>query len=135
MHIEKNVMNNILGTILDMKGKTKDNLEARKDLQGMSLRCTLHLYTTENRTIYMPAACYTMSKEDKTRFLKVLQDVKVPDGYALNISRCVRLNDCTITGLKSHNSHVLMQQLLPIVVREKLPRNVVQPLVRMSAFF
>ena len=135
MHIEKNVMDNILGTILDMKGKTKDNLEARRDLQEMGIRRTLHPYTAENGTIYMPVACYAMSKEDKTRFLKVLQDVRVPDGYASNISRCVRLNDRTITGLKSHDSHALMQQLLPIAVRGKLPANVVQPLVRMSAFF
>jgi hypothetical protein len=35
MHIEKNVMDNILGTILDIKGKTKDNLAARLDLQEM----------------------------------------------------------------------------------------------------
>jgi hypothetical protein len=26
MHIEKNVMDNILGTLLDIKGKSKDNL-------------------------------------------------------------------------------------------------------------
>jgi hypothetical protein len=32
MHIEKNVIDNILGTILDIKGKTKDNLAARLDL-------------------------------------------------------------------------------------------------------
>jgi hypothetical protein len=32
MQIEKNVMDNILGTILDIKGKTKDNLAARLDL-------------------------------------------------------------------------------------------------------
>jgi hypothetical protein len=37
MHIEKNVMDNILGTILDIKGKTKDNLAARLDLQEMGL--------------------------------------------------------------------------------------------------
>jgi hypothetical protein len=35
MQIEKNVMDNILGTILDIKGKTKDNLAARLDLQEM----------------------------------------------------------------------------------------------------
>ena len=77
----------------------------------------------------MPAACYIMSKEDKTIFFKVLQDVRVPDGYASNIFRCVRLNDRMITGLKSHDSHILMQQLLPIAVRGKLLGNVVQPLV------
>jgi hypothetical protein len=32
MHIEKNVVDNILGTLLDMKGKTKDNYEARIDI-------------------------------------------------------------------------------------------------------
>ena len=77
MHIKKNMMGNILGMILDMKGKTKDNLEARRDLQEMGLRRTLHPYMSENGTIYMPATCYTMFKEDKTRFLKVLQDVSV----------------------------------------------------------
>ena len=128
-------MDNILGTILDMKEKIKDNLEARRNLQEMGLRRTFHPYMSKNGTIYMPVACYTMSKEDKTRFLKVLEDVRVPYGYALNISKCVRLNDCTIMGLKSHDNHVLMQQLLPIAIRGKLPSNVVQPLIRMSAFF
>jgi hypothetical protein len=33
MHIEKNVMDNILGTLLDMKEKTKDNHAARLDLR------------------------------------------------------------------------------------------------------
>jgi hypothetical protein len=31
-YIEKNVMDNIFGIILDIKGKTKDNLAARLDL-------------------------------------------------------------------------------------------------------
>ncbi|KAL0401997.1 UNVERIFIED_CONTAM: hypothetical protein Slati_4229600 [Sesamum latifolium] len=33
MHIEKNVFDNIFNTMMDIKGKTKDNLNARKDLQ------------------------------------------------------------------------------------------------------
>jgi hypothetical protein len=35
MYIEKNVTNNILGTLLDMKEKTKDNHAAREDLCKM----------------------------------------------------------------------------------------------------
>jgi hypothetical protein len=72
----------------------------------------------------MPAVCYTMSNEDKTSFLKVLRDVRVPDGYASNIFRCVRLKDHTITGLKTHDNHILMQQLLPIILRGSLPSDV-----------
>jgi hypothetical protein len=78
MHIEKNVMDNILGTILDIKGKTKDNLQAHKDLQEMGLRPKLHPYTADDGKMYMPPACHTMSNEDKTAFLKVLRDVRVP---------------------------------------------------------
>jgi hypothetical protein len=135
MHIEKNITDNILGTILDLKGKTKDNLAARLDLQEMGLRPKLHPFTAANGKMYIPTACHTMSKEDKENFLKVLRNVRVPDGYALNISRCVRHKDCTISGLKSHDSHILMQQLLPIAMRKSLPDKVVRPLVEISTFF
>jgi hypothetical protein len=46
--IEKNVIDNILGTILDIKGKTKDNLATRLDLQEMGLRPKLHQFTAAN---------------------------------------------------------------------------------------
>jgi len=135
MHIEKNVMNNILGTILNIKGKTKDNLAARLDLQEMGLRHKLHLFTVANGKAYMPTACHTMVREDKENFLKVLRNVRVPDVYASNISWCVRLKERTISGMKSHDSHVLMQQILPIALRQSLPDKVVRPLVEMFAFF
>jgi hypothetical protein len=77
-----------------------------------------------------------MSNEDKTAFLKLLRDVRVPDGYASNISQCVRTKDCVMSGLKSHDNHVLMQQLFPIALRgSKLSSNVVKVLVDMSTFF
>jgi hypothetical protein len=41
-----------------------------------------------------------------------------------------------MSGLKSHDNHVLMQQLLPIALRgSNLPSNVVKVLVNMSTFF
>jgi hypothetical protein len=136
MHVEKNAMDNILGTMLDIEGKTKDNTQARHDLQEMGLRLKLHSYTGDDGKTYLPLACHMMSNNDKTAILEVLQDVRVPDGYALNISRCVRLNDRTMSGLKSHDCHVLMQQLLPTALRgSKLPSNVVNVLVDMSTFF
>jgi hypothetical protein len=76
-----------------------------------------------------------MSNEEKTNFLKVIQNLRVPDGYASNVSRCVRLKERTISGLKSHDSHIIMQQLLPIALHWSLLANVVRPLVEMSAFY
>jgi hypothetical protein len=108
MHIEKNVTDNILGTILDIKGKTKDDYAAHKDLQEMNFRPQLHPFTGEDGKTYFPAACHTMSNEDKINFLKVIKNVRVPDGYASNVSRCVCLKERTISGLKSHDNHVIM---------------------------
>jgi len=73
MHIEKNVMDNILGTILDIKGKTKDNLAARLDLQELKLRSKLHPFTAANGKTYNSTACHTMSREDKKFFLRFFE--------------------------------------------------------------
>ena len=54
-----------------------------------------------------------MTALKKYGFLQVLMNIKVPDGYTSNISRCVNLKELKISGLKSHNNHILMQQLLP----------------------
>jgi hypothetical protein len=82
-------MDNILGTILDIKGKTEDNLVARLNLQEMGLRPKLHPFTAANGKTYMPAACHTMFREDQENFLKVFRNVRVLDVYASNISWCV----------------------------------------------
>lgn len=37
MHIEKNVCDNILGTLINIEGKTKDNVKTRLDLQAMGI--------------------------------------------------------------------------------------------------
>lgn len=107
MHTGKNVVDNILGTLLNMSGKTKDNLEARQDLRKMNLRPKLHPFTADNNKTYLPAACFTMTKKEKTNFLQVLHDVRVPDGYSSNVSRCVKLKECVIGGLKSHDNHIV----------------------------
>jgi hypothetical protein len=89
MHIEKNVMDNILDTILDIKRKTKDNFQARKDLQEMSLRHTLHPFTPRMEKSICPKLASQCPMKIKQAFFKVLRDVRVPDGCSLNISICV----------------------------------------------
>ena len=38
MHVEKNVCDSLIGTLLNMKGKTKDGLKCRQDLVEMDIR-------------------------------------------------------------------------------------------------
>ena len=39
---------------------------------------------TSNRT-YIPAACYTLSREEKYQFCKTLFEIKVPEEYKLSL--------------------------------------------------
>ena len=84
-------------------------------------------------TVCGPNRFYDEHKE-KDIFLKVLLNLKVPDGYSSNISRCVHPQDRSIWGLKSHDNHILMQQLLPIAVRRVSPKRVVKALIELSNF-
>ncbi|CAN6676733.1 unnamed protein product [Malus baccata var. baccata] len=135
MHIEKNCCENIMCTILGVAKKTKDNLKARRDLEEMGIRKPLHPQQRGSNKAYLAPACFTMTKDNKDVFLKVLMQVKVPDGYASNISRHVHMKERSIWGLKSHDHHILMQQLLPIAARRALPKNVVEALIEFTNFF
>ena len=59
----------------------------------------------------------------------------VPDGYSSNISRCVDLKHRKLSGLKSHDSHILMEQLLPLALRKILPDKVTAVLVELCSFY
>ena len=116
MHIEKNICDNLLGTFLNLEGKSKDNLKAPQDLQKLNLRPDLHPILLPNGKYQMPLAPYNLSLDEKTSLLRVLKYIKVPDGYVSNISRCVNLKERKLFNLKSHDCHILMQDLLPIAL-------------------
>ncbi|KAL3839245.1 hypothetical protein ACJIZ3_023836 [Penstemon smallii] len=123
MHIEKNVCESIIGPLLNLEGKTKDGLNERLDLELMGLKPELHPRQDPNNKTVLPPACFSLKKEDKTTFCKFLKNIKVPDGYAANISGCV------------HECHIQMQQVLPLAVRGILSTNVYSCLVDLSNFF
>ncbi|KAL0458231.1 UNVERIFIED_CONTAM: hypothetical protein Slati_0450300 [Sesamum latifolium] len=58
MYIEKNMFDNIFNTVIDIKGKTKDNLNARKDLKIICNRPELKV--DERRPNVMPKAVYAL---------------------------------------------------------------------------
>ena len=60
----------------------------------------------------------------------VLSGVKVLSGYSSNIARY--FSSDKISGLKSHDYHVLMQQLLPVAIRNVgLPKQMVDPIIEL----
>ena len=53
----------------------------------------------------------------------------------LNIRRCVDVKSCKVSGLKTHDYHLILQKLLPLVVCRILPEAVVIALIQLSNFF
>ncbi|XP_063946013.1 uncharacterized protein LOC135151481 [Daucus carota subsp. sativus] len=80
MHIEKNVCDSLIGTLLNLPFKSKDSVDSRRDMIEMGVRPYLAPEVGEKRT-YLPPAPYTLSRAEKRkiwmfpfeRFNKVLK--------------------------------------------------------------
>ncbi|XP_050387393.1 uncharacterized protein LOC126803675 [Argentina anserina] len=136
MHIEKNVCDSVVGTVFGFKDKTKDTLKARKDLQMMNIRPHLWLKQSgSGPTLKMPLAPYRVNPANEKKHFKWFEAIKYPHGYAGNISRCVKVGENKLIGLKTHDCHIMLQRLFPVVIRPYLRPDVVEPLVALSRFF
>lgn len=135
MHVEKNICDNLLGTMFGIDGKNKDTIKARLDLQDIGIISELHLQRMVNGKYSMPRACFSMSHEERLQFCEFLKEVKLPDGYASHIGRCVNLTDRKITGLKSHDCHVLLQRILPVGIRGMMVKDVTDVVSELGEFF
>ena len=135
MHIEKNICESILGTLMNIPGKTKDNLKSRLDLLDMGIRKSLNPKKVGDK-YEIPKATFELSVNERKDVCRFLHDLKVPDGYSSNIGRCINVTEGKITGtLKSHDCHVFMQDLLASTFCGKLDKNVYEALVELSVFF
>ena len=83
----------------------------------------------------MPQAPYTVKPEQRFVTLDWMKGAKYPAGFAGNIARCVNRLNTNLYGLKSHDTHILLQRLFPVFIRAFLPRPVVEPLVALALFF
>ena len=134
MHVEKNVCDSIVGTLLNINGKTKDGVNARLDMLEMGIRQQL-APRPDGKQTYLPPACYTLSKNERKSFCECLHDIKVPQGYCSNVKSLISVKDLKLIGLKSHDCHMLVQQFIPVAIHGILPKKVRNVLTRLCLFF
>ncbi|KAM7462582.1 hypothetical protein LguiA_030703 [Lonicera macranthoides] len=137
MHIEKNVCDNVFGTVLGLGRKTKDDAKACSTLEKMGIRKKLRAtkgFGSSSKPM-LPPAPYTIPPEYRINVFEWIADVKYPRGYAGSLKNKVNLDDKKFYGLKTHDCHVLLQRLLLVVIRPYLKKSVVNPLVELSRFF
>lgn len=119
---------------MNVKGKTKDNEKARMDLALICQRKDLELVPQKNGKMAKPKANYCLSSEEAKIVFTWIKEIKMPDGYASNLARCVDVYMERMHGMKTHDCHVFMECLLPFAFNS-LPDHVWKPLTELSKFF
>ncbi|GJV81672.1 hypothetical protein Tco_1517542 [Tanacetum coccineum] len=82
-----------------------------------------------------PQAAYSFTPENQKKFCQYIKGVKLPDGFGSCFKHKVTDNDTNITGLKSHDCHIMMQRLLPYGLQNYLPDNIAKPIIELSSLF
>ncbi|XP_021762253.1 uncharacterized protein LOC110727027 [Chenopodium quinoa] len=135
MHIEKNFFDQLIHTVMDVKKLTCDTPSARNDIAKYCKRPQLHLQEDDRGKEVMPKAPFALDKAQRKVLCEWVKQLRFPDGYASNLSRCVDLQACKLYGMKSHDCHVFMERLLPTTLRELLPGHIWNAITEISQFF
>jgi len=135
MHQERNVAESIISMCFDFTGQTKDNLNARKDLADLCDRPGLEVRTNTSGNESRPRAPYCVKPEERKQIFSWLKTLKFPDRYAANIKRCVNLNTGKLNGLKSHDYHIMMERLVPVMFRGYFKPDLWKMLAELSYFY
>jgi hypothetical protein len=134
MNVEKNVCESLVGILLNTNRKSRDHGHARADMKKMEMRQELWLDDFVKRT-KLPTLCITLSKNEK-EFYGFLKNVKVPSSYSTNVSRLISLPELKIApGVKSHDYHVLLMQMIAAGIWNILPVNVQDAIMNFCFFF
>ncbi|KAL6194619.1 hypothetical protein ACLB2K_035700 [Fragaria x ananassa] len=123
MHIEKNCCDAIIGTLLNIPGKTKDGVNARLDMVDMGIKTDVKVVAGEKKT-KLPLGSWNLLHKEKKIVCGSFFGMSVPTGFSSNIRNLVSMADLKLAGLKSHDCHTVMQYLLPVVLRSVLEKPV-----------
>jgi hypothetical protein len=127
MHQECNIVESIISTCMDITGKIKDNFKARIDITHVCNRPSLELDERGGK----PRAPFCLKVKDRKEVMRWMKRLKFPDGYAAGLKRCVNVKAGKIHGLKSHDYHIIMERLLPIMLHGYLD----EVLAKLSYFY
>lgn len=80
----------------------------------------LQLRDNGKHLLKQPQATYSINMQDAEIVCQWIKTLKLVDSYALYIPNCVD-EDYTISKFKSHNYHVFLQRIIPVVFRDLIP--------------
>ena len=108
MHCKKNLCENILKTLFGMNDIPRN----RQDVQDLNIREEIWLQPLQHRgdKYYMPQSPYILKPEEKRVFVHIVSSIHTSTNYVGAIHK--RLQDGKLQYMKTHDYHVLMQQVI-----------------------
>jgi hypothetical protein len=94
MHQERNVVESIVRTRMDITGKIKDNFKAQRDIADACNPPSLEL----NERGGKPHAPFYLKVKDRKEVMKWMKTLKFSYGYAARLKRCVNVKAGKIMG-------------------------------------
>jgi hypothetical protein len=131
MHQERNVDERILSTCMTFVDKIKDNHKARKDLAQLCNRPSLELKFGGSK----PRVPFCLKPKERKEVLIWLKFLKFQDGYSTGFGRAVNLESGKVSGVKSHDYHIFMERLLPVMFHGYLNDDVWKALAELRNFY
>lgn len=109
-------------------------MKSREDLRAWGIRSHLHLQpNADGVTYFMLDAPYVLTRHEREEFFKTLKEIKFPSNYVGSLKQ--RLEDGKLGGLKTHDFHILLEQLLPLCLRNVGTPSVIGVIMRISRVF
>jgi hypothetical protein len=100
---------------LDVTGLTKDNVNARKDLTDLCDHPNMEARPNARGNLRRIKAPYCLKPTQRKEVPRWLKTLKFLDCYATNIIRAVNVGTSKLNGLKSHDYHIFIERLMPVM--------------------
>ena len=135
MHVEKNVCESILGTLLKIKGKRKDGDGSRLDM--LADQSQRRSEVEDDGKFIKAHQSYNFSTKEATHLFTYLLSVKTPSSYCANIRSLVDVSSgkMKLGHMKSHDCHVMLTQILPVAIRNLMDKDIRNTLIELCDFF
>ena len=114
----------------------KDTPNVQNDMKEVEIRQHLWLQPSESgrRDFVMLHAPYVLKDNERREFVEVIKKMKTPTNYGSALRKRV-LVDGKMRGLKSHDYHVMMQDMLPLCLRHLLDKGPRMAIMKLSRVF
>lgn len=133
MHIEKNICESLLRFL----SGDKDTVAVRQDLKNRGIRSHLWVTRHESRAdVYLKyRAPYCCTGPEWQTFLLRLSKLKTPSGYSSAFKKHVKGSKLAFGSMKTHDYHIIMQQVLPLCLRGLMQEPVRRVIMQMCNVF